>query len=156
MGVSSLESPLHAERERLVFRRMAWRILPLLTLAYIVNFLDRTNVGFAALTMNARRRPQPRPSSAPARASCSWATACSRLPSNVALHRFGARIWLSRIMITWGAVSMATVFVAGPKSFYGLRFLLGVAEAGFFPGAAFLPGPVVPGRSSAPASTPGS
>ncbi len=125
-----------AEQERLVFRKMAWRIVPLLTLAYIVNFLDRTNVGFAALTMNAEV----------GLTSAQFGTGAGVLflgyclfevPSNVALHRFGARVWLSRIMVTWGLVSMATVFVVGPKSFYGLRFLLGVAEAGFFPGAAF-------------------
>jgi MFS family permease len=59
------------------------------------------------------------------------------VPSNVALYRFGARLWLARIMISWGIISMATMLVSGPRSFNLLRFLLGVAEAGFFPGAAY-------------------
>jgi MFS family permease len=59
------------------------------------------------------------------------------LPSNVALYKVGARIWLARIMITWGVISAATIFVSGPWSYYAMRFLLGMAEAGFFPGAAF-------------------
>ena len=137
MSSTTLDAAAFQSREeQAVFRKMAWRILPLLTLAYIVNFLDRTNVGFAALTMNADV----------GLTSAQFGTGAGILflgyclfevPSNVALHRFGARIWLSRIMISWGLVSMATVFVVGPKSFYGLRFVLGVAEAGFFPGAAF-------------------
>ncbi|MFC0406835.1 MFS transporter [Roseomonas elaeocarpi] len=122
--------------EQRVFRKIAWRILPLLTLAYIVNFLDRTNVGFAALTMNQEI----------GLTAAQFGTGAGILflgycvfevPSNVALHRYGARLWLCRIMVTWGIVSMATIFVTGPKSFYLLRFLLGVAEAGFFPGVAF-------------------
>ncbi len=56
------------------------------------------------------------------------------VPSNLALHRFGARKWIARIMVTWGLISACMVFVQGPLSFYGIRFLLGIAEAGFFPG----------------------
>ncbi len=136
LEVPSVGAGTGADAERLVFRRMAWRILPLLTLAYIVNFLDRTNVGFAALTMNADVGLTP--AQFGTGAGVLFLGYCLfEVPSNVALHRFGARIWLSRIMISWGLVSMATIFVVGPRSFYGLRFLLGVAEAGFFPGAAF-------------------
>ena len=125
------------EAARAVFKRIGWRLLPLLTLAYIVNFLDRTNVGFAAITMN----------KAVGLTSAEFGYGAGilflgyclfELPSNLALYRFGARIWLCRIMVTWGVISIATVLVAGPVSFYALRFLLGAAEAGFFPGAAFL------------------
>jgi MFS family permease len=124
------------EAEREVFRKIAWRLLPILTLAYIINFLDRTNVGFAALTMNQDVGLTTREFGIGA--GILFLGYCGfEVPSNVALHRFGARIWLCRIMVTWGIISMGTVFVTGPKSFYLLRFLLGVAEAGFFPGVAF-------------------
>ena len=119
-----------------VFRKVAWRLLPILTIAYVFNYLDRNNIGFAALTMN--------------REIGLTATAFGRgagilfvgycfleVPSNMVLYRVGARKWLARIMITWGLVSAATIFVTGAWSFYLLRFLLGAAEAGFFPGVAF-------------------
>jgi MFS family permease len=122
--------------EKRIFARIAWRILPLLTIAYIVNFIDRTNVGFAALTMN--KELGLTASEFGYGAGILFIGYCFfEVPSNVALYRFGARIWLARIMISWGLISMATVFTTGPLSFYALRFLLGAAEAGFFPGAAF-------------------
>jgi MFS family permease len=122
--------------EKRLFARVAWRVLPLLTIAYIVNFIDRTNVGFAALTMN--KDLGLTASEFGYGAGILFIGYCLfEVPSNVALYRFGARIWLARIMISWGLISMATVFTTGPLSFYGLRFLLGMAEAGFFPGAAF-------------------
>jgi MFS family permease len=121
---------------RAVFARVAWRLLPLVTLAYIVNFLDRTNVGFAAITMN--RAVGLTPTQFGVGAGTLFLGYCLfEVPSNLALYRFGARVWLCRIMVTWGLVSAATVFVHGPASFYALRFLLGAAEAGFFPGVAF-------------------
>jgi MFS family permease len=129
-------SPHAAEAARPVFRRIAWRLLPLLTLAYIVNFLDRTNIGFAAITMN--HDVGLSAAQFGYGAGVLFIGYCFfELPSNIALYRFGARVWLCRIMVSWGVISMATIFVAGPKSFYLLRFLLGVAEAGFFPGVAF-------------------
>jgi MFS family permease len=124
------------DREKAIFTKMAWRILPLLTIAYIVNFLDRTNVGFAALTMN--HDVGLTASQFGYGAGILFLGYCFfELPSNVALYKFGARLWLTRIMITWGLISMAMIFTVGPKSFYLVRFLLGAAEAGFFPGAAF-------------------
>jgi ACS family tartrate transporter-like MFS transporter len=112
-------------------------LVPLLTIAYIVNFLDRTNVGFAAITMN--QAVGLTPAQFGFGAGILFLGYCFfELPSNMALYRFGARTWLCRIMVSWGLISMATVFVVGPNSFYLARFLLGVAEAGFFPGAAFL------------------
>ena len=123
-------------REKQVFSKIAWRILPLITVAYIVNFLDRTNVAFAALTMN-----HDIGLSATAFGYGSGILFLGycffEVPSNIALYRFGARLWLARIMISWGIISMATMLVSGPKSFYLVRFLLGLAEAGFFPGAAY-------------------
>lgn len=119
-----------------VFRRIAWRLMPLMMVAYVVNFLDRINVGFAALTMN-KAIGLTHAEFGIGAGILFLGYTIFELPSNVALHRVGARIWLSRIMITWGVIAMAATLVVGPKSFYLARFLLGVAEAGFFPGAAY-------------------
>src|SRR6202048_316878 len=117
-------------------RKAALRFVPLLTLAYLFNYLDRTSIGFAALTMN----------QALGLTAAQFGFAAGifflgyslfEVPSNLLLYRFGARRWLARIMISWGLVSAATAFVVGPSSFYGLRLLLGIAEAGFFPGVTF-------------------
>lgn len=122
--------------EKAAFSKIAWRIVPLLTIAYIVNFLDRTNVAFAALTMN--QDVGLTAAQFGYGAGILFIGYCLfEVPSNVALYRVGARFWLSRIMVTWGIISVAMIFTAGATSFYVLRFLLGVAEAGFFPGAAF-------------------
>jgi ACS family tartrate transporter-like MFS transporter len=116
-----------------IFTRIAWRLIPFMGLLYVVNFLDRVNVGFAALTMN-------HDLGLGAEAFGIGAGIFFlgyfffEVPSNVILEKVGARLWIFRIMFTWGLVSMATAFAQGPWSFYGLRFLLGVAEAGFFPG----------------------
>lgn len=123
-------------REKVVFAKIAWRILPLLSLAYIINFIDRNNVGFAGLTMI--KDVGLTPAQFGFGVGILSAGYCLfEVPSNIALYKFGARRWLARIMISWGLISMATLFTVGPYSFYGLRFLLGAAEAGFFPGAAF-------------------
>lgn len=122
--------------ENAAFGKIAWRIVPLLTIAYIVNFIDRTNVAFAALTMN--QDVGLTAAQFGYGAGMLFLGYCLfEVPSNVALYKVGARFWLSRIMVTWGIISVAMIFTTGPKSFYLLRFLLGVAEAGFFPGAAF-------------------
>jgi ACS family tartrate transporter-like MFS transporter len=124
------------DAERRVFVKIAWRLMPLLTVSYVLNYLDRTNIGFAALTMN--REIGLTPTVFGAGAGILFLSYCVlEVPSNIALHRFGARIWISRIMITWGIVSAATIFISGPKSWYVMRFLLGAAEAGFFPGIAY-------------------
>jgi MFS family permease len=125
-----------AAYERQLFAKIAWRILPIVVVSYIVNFLDRTNVSFAALTMN--KDVGLTSTQFGLGAGLLFFGYCLfEVPSNVALYRYGARVWLARIMISWGLVSAATIFVVGPYSFYVLRFLLGVAEAGFFPGVAF-------------------
>lgn len=118
-------------------RKNAWRLLPLLTLAFIFNYIDRTSVGFAALTMNKDLGLSA--SQFGWGAGILFAGYCLfEIPSNLALYRYGARRWLARIMITWGIAASATALVQGPTSFYVLRLLLGIAEAGFFPGVTFL------------------
>jgi len=112
------------------------RLIPFLFLLYIVAYLDRINVGFAALQMN-----QALGFSATVYSFGAGIFFLSyglfEVPSNVILARVGARRWIARIMISWGLVSSAMMFVRGPAGFYALRFLLGAAEAGFFPGIIF-------------------
>src|SRR2546425_5482649 len=112
------------------------RLIPFLFLLYIVAYLDRINVGFAALQMN-----QALGFSASTYGLGAGIFFLSyvlfEIPSNVILARVGARLWIARIMITWGLVSAAMMFVRGAAGFYTLRFLLGLAEAGFFPGIIF-------------------
>jgi ACS family tartrate transporter-like MFS transporter len=119
--------------EHSVLRKTAWRLIPFLCLLYFIAFLDRVNVGFAALTMN-----QDIGLSASAYGIGAGIFFLGyfffEVPSNLLLKRFGARRWIARIMVSWGIVSMAMACVQGPVSFWILRFLLGVAEAGFFPG----------------------
>ena len=119
-----------------VLKKIAWRIVPLLTLAYVVNYLDRTNIGFAALTMNKDLGFTATEFGIGAGVLFIGYTVFE-VPSNLALYRFGARRWIARIMITWGMVSALTALVVGVKSYYLARFALGVAEAGFFPGVAY-------------------
>jgi ACS family tartrate transporter-like MFS transporter len=109
------------------------RLIPFLILCYAVNFLDRVNVGFAALAMNEDLGFAPEVFGFGAGIFFVGYILCE-IPSNLALHRFGARIWIARIMISWGVVATAMAFVAGETSFYLLRFALGIAEAGVFPG----------------------
>ena len=112
-----------------VFRRL----LPFLLLMYVIAFLDRSNVSFAQAEFKSNFGIS---SAAYAFGAGLFFVgyAVFEVPSNIILHRVGARIWLARIMITWGVVAGCFVFVQGPKTFYLLRFLLGLTEAGFFPG----------------------
>jgi ACS family tartrate transporter-like MFS transporter len=109
------------------------RLIPFLILCYAVNFLDRVNVGFAALAMNEDLGFTPEVFGFGA-GIFFIGYILFEVPSNLALYRFGARIWIGRIMISWGLVATAMALIAGETSFYLLRFALGVAEAGFFPG----------------------
>jgi MFS transporter, ACS family, tartrate transporter len=120
-------------RDRAIARKVAWRLAPLLMICYFVAFLDRVNVGFAALTMNADLGFD----------SAIFGFGAGiffigyfifEVPSNLVLERLGARIWIARIMFSWGLVSAAMALVWNDTSFYAGRFLLGAAEAGFFPG----------------------
>jgi MFS transporter, ACS family, tartrate transporter len=113
--------------------KVRWRLLPFLFLLYIVAYLDRVNVGFAAIDMN---RDLGFSAAVYGLGSGIFFLSYTLLevPSNLLLVRFGARLWIARIMLTWGVLSSAMIFVDSPLTFYVIRFLLGAAEAGFFPG----------------------
>jgi MFS family permease len=125
-----------AAAERRLFARVAWRLMPILLASYVLNYLDRNNIAFAALTMN-REVGLSATAFGVGAGMFFVGYCCCEIPSNLALYRVGPRLWLSRIMISWGLASAATIFVTGTTSFYLLRLLLGAAEAGFFPGVAF-------------------
>jgi MFS transporter, ACS family, tartrate transporter len=119
-----------------IIAKTARRILPILMVCYFAAFLDRVNIGFAALTMNQDLGFSASAFGFGAGIFFLGYVLCE-LPSNLFLARVGARIWIARILITWGLLSAATAFVWGPASFYSVRVLLGAAEAGFFPGMIF-------------------
>jgi sugar phosphate permease len=123
--------------QRSALTKTAWRFLPLLTIAYLFNYLDRTAIGVAALTMNADLGITNTQLGFAASLFFLTYTLCE-VPSNLALYRFGARRWIARIMISWGLISAAVAFVSDVYSLYALRLLLGAAEAGFFPGIAYV------------------
>jgi len=122
-----------SEFENATYQKVTRRLIPFLVLCYVVSYLDRINVGFAKLQMLS---------------DLGFSETIFGLgagiffigyfffevPSNIIMHRVGARVWIARIMVTWGLVSAATLLVKTPWQFYGVRFLLGLAEAGFFPG----------------------
>ena len=122
--------------ERL-YSRVTRRIVPLMVLGYIAAYLDRVNVGFAKLQMLGDLQFSETVYGFGA-GIFFLGYFLFEVPSNMVLHRIGARRWLARIMISWGIISAAMMFVATPTSFYVLRFLFGVAEAGFFPGVMLL------------------
>jgi len=119
-------------------RKAMRRLLPFLLLMYVLAFLDRANIGFA---QKALQHDTGLSDAAFAFGAGVFFVgyALFEVPSNLALHRVGARIWMCRIMVTWGLISAAMAWVQSPTSFYVLRFLLGVAEAGFFPGIIYYP-----------------
>jgi D-galactonate transporter len=132
-GLDSLASPLSNADEASVYRKVTWRIVPFLMLCYIVGYLDRVNVGFAKLQMLSDLKFSETVFGLGAGVFF-LGYFLFEVPSNVILHRVGARVWIARIMITWALISGAFMFVNTPTSFYIMRFLLGLAEAGFFPG----------------------
>ncbi|SFH35591.1 Major Facilitator Superfamily protein [Ensifer sp. OV372] len=126
-----------SDRETRVLRKITWRIVPFIMVLYLIAFIDRVNIGFASLTMNQDL----------GFSSTVFGVGAGifflgyflfEVPSNLILHKVGARIWIARVMITWGLVSGAMALVQGTTSFYTLRFLLGVAEAGFFQASFFI------------------
>jgi ACS family tartrate transporter-like MFS transporter len=117
-------------------RKAWWRLIPLLAVCYLVAYMDRANISFAADTMSRDLHFTPKVYGLGAGLFFVSYAACE-IPSNRLLLRFGARRWLARIMLTWGVVAMAMMFTRSTRSFYGLRLLLGVAEAGYFPGAIY-------------------
>ena len=115
------------------YKKVGWRLLPFLLLCYVVSYLDRVNVGFAKLQMLQDL----------GFSETVYGLGAGiffigyflfEVPSNVILHKVGARVWIARIMVSWGLISAGMMFVSSATSFYVMRFLLGVAEAGFFPG----------------------
>ncbi len=130
--VLAADGPVEAVETR-AYRKVFWRIVPFLMLCYVVAYLDRVNVGFAKLQM----------SQALGFSETVFGLGAGifflgyflfEVPSNLILHRVGARLWIARIMVTWGILSAAFMFVTSAEMFYVLRFLLGLAEAGFYPG----------------------
>ena len=119
--------------ESAVVSRLMWRLMPFLFLLYIVAYLDRINVSFAVLQMRGQLGLSDR---AYGRAAGMFFAGYFffQLPSNLVLEKFGVRRWITGLMVTWGVISCLMIFIRGPISFYGMRFLLGAAEAGFFPG----------------------
>ncbi|MGJ7496486.1 MFS transporter [Variovorax sp. RT4R15] len=131
-ATSGKEAALVAETDQ-TYAKVFWRIVPLLMLCYVVAYLDRVNVGFAKLQMSQDL----------AFSETVFGLGAGlffigyflfEVPSNILLHRLGARVWIARIMITWGLMSAAFAWVQTPTTFYVMRFLLGIAEAGFYPG----------------------
>src|SRR6516165_4746894 len=122
--------------ESAVYGKVRRRLLPFLFLLYAVAYLDRINVGFAALQMN-RELGLSEAVFGLGAGIFFLGYFVFEIPSNLVLQRLGARIWISRIMISWGVAAIAMMFTRGARSFYLLRFLLGAAEAGFFPGIIF-------------------
>lgn len=116
--------------------KAGWRILPLLGFAYLIAFMDRFNIGFAATQMNVDLGFSATVYGLGA-GMFFLAYSLFEIPSNLLLLQYGARRWIARIMISWGLLSAAMMFVSTPLEFYTLRFLIGTAEAGFFPGAVF-------------------
>jgi ACS family tartrate transporter-like MFS transporter len=131
--MSDTATPTSSLLEQRAIRKITWRLIPFLMLLYFVAFLDRINIGFAALTMNKDVGLTSQMFGLGAGIFFLGYFAFE-VPSTVILHKVGARFWIGRVMITWGLVSVAMAFTRGPISFYVLRFLLGLAEAGFFPG----------------------
>ena len=134
-AAQDLLSPASArgDREDALFRRATFRLMPLLVICYVVSNLDRINLSFAKLQMMSDLGLSDAVYGLGA-GLFFIGYAAVEVPSNLLLHRFGARIWISRILFTWGLISAAMSLVSSPASFYAMRFALGVAEAGLFPG----------------------
>ncbi|HDR9869160.1 MFS transporter [Burkholderia cenocepacia] len=130
---ASAPTSASAFSDALLFRKIAWRIVPFLFLCYVVSFLDRINIGFAQLQMKHDLGFSDAMYGLGA-AVFYVGYVCCEVPSNMLLARFGARRTFTRIMLLWGLASTGMMFVSQPSHFYVLRFLLGVFEAGFFPG----------------------
>ena len=132
-GRGDVASPQSSVDEASVYRKVTWRIVPFLMLCYVVAYLDRVNVGFAKLQMLSDLKFSDTVFGLGAGVFF-LGYFLFEVPSNILLHKVGARLWIARIMITWAIISGAFMFVTTPLSFYIMRFLLGLAEAGFFPG----------------------
>src|ERR1700761_2698275 len=131
--------------EEQLFSRIAWRLVPLLIAIFLVAYIDRANIGFAKLQMLSSLKMS--------EASYGFASSLffigylvCEVPSNLLMHRFGARRWISRIMFTWGVATLLLAWTPSALAFQILRFLLGAAEAGLYPGIVLYLGMRFPGR----------
>ncbi|BDT69722.1 putative metabolite transport protein NicT [Comamonadaceae bacterium OS-1] len=128
-----IPSPASDALEKATYSKVMWRLIPFLFLCYVVAYLDRVNVGFAKLQMLTDLKFSDTVYGLGA-GIFFIGYFLFEVPSNMILHRTGARVWIARIMVTWGVISSCMMFVTTPTMFYVLRFFLGVSEAGFFPG----------------------
>ena len=126
-------STLDPTMESALVRKVTWRIIPFVFLLYVISYLDRANIGYAALQMNADLAITSEVFGAISGVFF-IGYFLFEVPSNMMLNKFGARVWIARILVTWGILAAATSFVQNAHQLYVLRFLLGAAEAGFFPG----------------------
>lgn len=148
---------LPAVSESAVLRKVTLRLIPFLFLLYVINLIDRTNVGMASLQMVADpNRPDEAQYAILSEGAYTLGAGLFyvgyllfEVPSNLIMMRVGARAWIARILFSWGAISAAMMFVTGPWSFFTLRILLGVAEAGFFPGVIYYLSDWFPARARA-------
>src|SRR5215813_8845620 len=122
-----------ASAESRTIRKIQLRLLPFLFVLYVISFVDRINIGFAALTMN-KELTMSSQQFGFAAGVFFFGYCLFEVPSNLLLHKIGARIWIARILISWGIVATLTGLVHTVHHLYALRFLLGLAEAGYFPG----------------------
>src|SRR3954453_20811951 len=133
MAQSTAQTSAGDASEQAIMSKIAWRIVPFLMLCYFIAFIDRVNAGFAALQMN--HDIGLTQAAFGLGGGLFYVTyVLFEIPSNLAMKKVGPRLWIARIMLSWGLVSAAMAFVTGPYSFYAVRLLLGAAEAGFFPG----------------------
>ncbi len=128
--------PQSTKTEHQALRKASLRLIPLIALGYCVAYMDRVNISFAALQMN-RDLHFSETTYGLGAGLFFLSYALVEIPSNLLLYRFGARRWLSRIMVSWGILAAGMLFIRTPLHFYGMRLLLGAAEAGFFPGVVF-------------------
>src|ERR1700710_848468 len=134
MTTISVADGASVQTERVAtIRKVWWWLIPFLFVLYIFNYLDRINIGFAALSMNKDLALTATTFGLANSIFYIGYVACE-IPSNLLMAHYGARIWIARILISWGLASAATMLVAGPNSLYLVRFLVGVLEAGFVPG----------------------
>ncbi|MBL7229463.1 MAG: MFS transporter [Pseudomonas sp.] len=132
VDIAASDAP-KVSREDLIYRKVTWRLIPLLFLCYVAAYLDRVNVGFAKLQMlNDLQFSETVYGLGAGIFFIGYFL--FEVPSNIILHKVGARLWIARVMLTWAIISAGMMFVSSPTMFYVMRFLLGVAEAGLFPG----------------------
>ena len=134
---NSSSADLTARQSKALISKITWRLVPLLFVCYIVAYIDRINIGFAKLQLQEVLGVDEKIFGSVYGLGAGLffiGYFLFEVPSNLILQRVGARLWIARIMIVWGLVTMTTMFIGNTTSFYFIRFLLGAAEAGFYPG----------------------